>query len=74
MKLEYCKMVVFKSCRNCTPPKRYPGCHAHCEAYKVERAEYDRLKAKEDKETKIRHDIYNQRSIHVAKAMKNHRR
>lgn len=45
MKLEYCKMVVFKSCRNCTPPKRYPGCHAHCEAYKVERAEYDRLKA-----------------------------
>ena len=30
-----------KCCRECVPPKRYPGCGAKCEEYKEERAALD---------------------------------
>ena len=35
------------SCRNCSD--RYPCCHQTCKTYQDERAEYDRLKAEENK-------------------------
>lgn len=34
-------MGSFKSCRDCKPPKRHPGCHGECEAYLAEKAAND---------------------------------
>lgn len=33
---------IIKCCYGCVPPKRYPGCGAHCKEYKDEKAEYKR--------------------------------
>lgn len=38
--------VAIKCCRYCVPPQRYPGCHAVCEQYIKEKAEYDEQKAR----------------------------
>lgn len=40
------------TCKDC--PNRYPGCSGKCEKYKRERAEYDRLKAKENIDRSLR--------------------
>ena len=61
-------------CKGCVAPKRYPGCHDHCADYAAERAEYDRLKAAEEKRVKVKNDIYSQRSNSVTKAMRKHGR
>lgn len=39
-------------CKDCVPPKRYPGCGAKCEEYIKEKAqlEEDKKKIKADKE------------------------
>jgi len=66
--------VIIKCCNGCVAPKRYPGCHDHCPEYAAEKAEYEKLKAKDDKRRKVKADIYNQRSINVAKAIRRHRR
>lgn len=34
-----------KCCEHCVPPKRHPGCHAECQEYKHDKAEYEELKA-----------------------------
>lgn len=39
-------MVAF-NCHGCT--KRYAGCHAACELYKADKAEYERVKALENR-------------------------
>lgn len=41
-----------KCCRECKPPKRYPGCGAKCEEYIQEKAqlEMDRKRMREEKE------------------------
>lgn len=36
---------IIKCCHGCVPPKRYPGCGAHCQEYKDEKAELERMKA-----------------------------
>lgn len=38
-----------KCCKDCKPPKRYPGCGDHCPEYKKEKAKYlaDKQKEKE---------------------------
>lgn len=36
-------MKTFEKCKACE--KRYPGCHGECEAYKADRAEWDKRKA-----------------------------
>ena len=40
------------SCRGCE--KRYPGCHDHCDTYKAERAEYEKLKQRDAVEKYLR--------------------
>ena len=40
-------------CRECVPPKRYPGCHAVCEAYISWKEEWDTLKDKERKQKQM---------------------
>lgn len=36
--------MAIKCCKDCVPPTRYPGCHAKCEQYKVEKAEWEEEK------------------------------
>lgn len=31
---------AIKYCKDCKPPKRYPGCGSHCKEYKEEKAKY----------------------------------
>ena len=38
------------TCQGCEPPKRYPGCHSHCEEYIAWKKEHDELKEKIKKE------------------------
>lgn len=37
--------MAIRCCKDCTPPKRYPGCHAKCEQYLKEKEEYEKQKA-----------------------------
>lgn len=62
------------SCKGCT--ERHPGCHATCETYKRERAEYEKQKAKRDKYKEAQ--IYMNNSIaakrnYASKVRKEHR-
>ena len=34
-----------RCCRDCVPPKRHPGCHATCEKYAKEKAEFEKHKS-----------------------------
>ena len=61
-------------CKNCVAPKRHTACWGHCPDYKEERAEYDKLKAAEDKRNAVRCGIYYQKADGVYRAMKNHGR
>ncbi len=36
-----------KCCKDCKPPKRYPGCGADCEEYKNEKQKHELRKEKE---------------------------
>ena len=38
--------MAIKCCRNCVPPKRYPGCHDKCNKYLEEKAKWEEAKAK----------------------------
>lgn len=38
---------AIKCCKDCVPPKRYPGCGANCKEYKDEKAEYAEKMRKE---------------------------
>jgi hypothetical protein len=58
------------SCKGCTAPKRYPGCHDHCPVHLKEKAEYEAKKAIADREKSIRDGLYNQRSTALAKITK----
>lgn len=40
-------------CKECVAPKRYPGCHAKCEAYIQWKEEWDALKDKERKQKQM---------------------
>ena len=44
-------MIYFKHCRECKPPKRYPGCSGVCEDYKKDRERYDADMAKNHDKT-----------------------
>ncbi len=58
------------SCKGCTAPKRYPGCHDHCPVHQKEKAEYEAKKAIADREKSISNGLYGQRSDALAKIMK----
>lgn len=40
----------FKSCHKCVAPKRHDGCHATCEDYDREKAEYEEVRKSQKKE------------------------
>mgnify|MGYP003292014112 CR=1 FL=1 len=64
--------MAIKCCKDCVPPKRYIGCHSICPDYIEEKAEYDRLKAIEQKNRSIHHSIISQRIDGVTRAQKRH--
>ena len=62
-------MALF-SCKGCTSPKRYPGCHAVCPEYLADRARYDELKEADDKRRRVKGNLIAQRDELYHKAMK----
>ena len=36
--------MQIKCCKDCVPPARHTGCHAKCEQYKAEKAEFEKQK------------------------------
>lgn len=46
-----------KCCKGCVAPKRYPGCHSHCDEYKQEKADYEAKKAEFEKQKAIREGL-----------------
>ena len=51
--------AVITCCKDCTD--RYPGCHAKCEKYISQRAEYDRIKAEHKKKAMISNGLYEEK-------------
>lgn len=58
------------SCKGCTAPKRYPGCHDHCPEYLTQKADHEERKAIADKEKRISNGLYDQRVTALAKITK----
>ena len=59
-----------KCCKGCLTPKRHPGCHAHCEEYLAEKAEYEARKIEVDKQKAIRDGMDAQAIASVYRARK----
>ena len=66
-------MAIIKCCQYCVAPKRHPGCHGSCPEYLKEKAEYDNRKEQYNQQKAVANAIYDQRSIHVRKALKHKR-
>lgn len=66
-------MTIITVCKDCTAPKRHPGCHDRCPEYLAEKAEYERLKAKADAIRKIDFSLYSQQCKSVRRAMRHKR-
>lgn len=49
---------TYKCCKDCMPPKRYPGCHGHCEEYLGEKKELDKIRERLARERKYNQDYY----------------
>lgn len=60
--------MAIQCCKDCVPPKRYPGCHDHCEIYKKAKELHEELK-RIDRE-KSHFSVYAQRQENVLKANK----
>lgn len=63
--------MAIRCCKDCVKPKRYPGCHDHCQEYQAEKAELD-TKMKEER---MRHpySVYEQKMEGVERAYKRNR-
>lgn len=56
-------------CRNCVPPKRYPGCHDHCPEYLAQKAIHEAERVERFKKNEVNCGIYEQRSAAIAKVV-----
>lgn len=63
-------MGRIKCCKDCVPPKRKIGCHAHCEEYLTEKAELDAQREADLQKKIIAKGLYEERRDAVYKAMK----
>lgn len=66
-------MMTF-SCKNCTAPKRHPGCHGSCPEYLEQRAKYDEVKETERKWKEVRGGLISQQDISYRKNMKRYKK
>lgn len=62
---------IIKCCWGCQPPERNPYCHSTCPEYLEQKAEYERLKAIEDKKKSAAMSVMTQKSDGVRRALKN---
>lgn len=53
--------MAIKCCKDCIPPKRYPGCHSKCPEYQAEKEVHDRLKAEEFKRSRTNGELLGQK-------------
>ena len=44
----------FNACHKCVAPKRYDGCHATCDDYAKDKAEYEKVRKSQAKEKDLR--------------------
>lgn len=64
------RAIMFNCCRQCTAPKRHPGCHDHCKEYKEARADFDQKKAADDRRTgRATHSVYAQKIDRINKVV-----
>lgn len=66
--------MTITCCKECVPPKRYPGCHGSCEEYISQRIEYKRLKDAYYQKERVAGAICGERCVKVYKAMQDRRR
>lgn len=59
-----------KCCLGCVAPKRYPGCHDHCDEYLTEKAEHIRIKEMEYERRNVWNSVYSQKSMSILRALK----
>lgn len=65
--------MAIKCCKDCVAPKRYPGCHDHCDKYSKEKEAYNQRKAELDRDRQLTTAIYVDRGIKVEKALRKRR-
>ena len=61
-------------CKNCVPPKRYPGCHDHCPEYQEQKVIHDKEKEEQNKLNALNAGLYKQRENAIAKVTHNSRK
>jgi hypothetical protein len=66
-------VMAINCCNGCVPPKRYPGCKAHCPDYIIDNAFHQVEKEAERKRKSIQYGITTARSEAVSKALKSRR-
>ena len=64
--------AMIKCCKNCTPPKRFPGCGEHCPEYNTEKILDIAQKASAAKRKAIDVSIYRQKTNGIMRAIKRH--
>lgn len=52
-------------CKDCVPPKRHPGCHGSCPEYIAERAELDKQKEEDWKNSTVKR--YEDSGLYIAR-------
>ena len=62
------------SCKDCTAPKRHPGCHDKCPEYLEQKAKYEEIKEAERKWKEVRGGLIDQRNNLYYEAMKRNRK
>lgn len=65
--------MAIKCCNGCVAPKRYPGCHDHCEEYIKEKEAHNQRKAELDRDNRISAAIYIDRGNKVEKTIRKRR-
>lgn len=59
--------MAINCCNGCVPPKRYPGCKAHCTDYMIDNAFHQAEKAERSKKVAIECGLYQQRYSAITK-------
>lgn len=49
--------MAINCCKDCVPPKRFPGCHGSCAAYLKEKAEWDAMRKAMQRERNAGRDV-----------------
>ena len=60
--------MAIRCCNGCVTPKRYPGCHDHCQEYAKDKAKHDAEKAVIDKNKAISGGIMGQKIAGINRA------